>query len=159
MDQKDLFGVAGNAQVCSSEQDRITVAAHRLTVYFTDEDELPVRYRKSKSARTRSRKIKEDAILEKRFKANVQSWTKLIQTMLSKIDNRQAWRFIDLSPEVPAKARKLTDCKDFCDFTDYLILRRDKEDACPDEVGGLAWLLTPFQRKIEERIQALPSRA
>jgi hypothetical protein len=31
--------------------------------------------------------------LEKRFRANVKSWAALIETMLSKIDNRQAWRF------------------------------------------------------------------
>jgi hypothetical protein len=153
MEQTDLFRAP--AAVC--QQDRILLAAHRLAVYFTEEDELPARYRKRKPARPR--KIKEDAVLEKRFRANVKSWTELIETMLSKIDNRQAWRFIDLAPEVPATARKLVDCKDFCDFVDYLILRRDKEEACPEEVGGLAWLLMPFQRKIEERLQTLLSYA
>jgi len=97
--------------------------------------------------------------LEKRFKANVKSWTQLIETMLSKINNQQAWRFIDLSPEIAPTVRKLTECKDFCDFVDYLTLRRDKENCCADELGGITWLLMPFQRKIEERIQILPGNA
>lgn len=153
--QRDLFGTPRNTQACSQQQARITVAAHRLTVYFTEEEQLPARYRKSKpSAAAKSRKVKEDAVLEKRFRANVKAWTELIETMLSKIDNRQAWRFIDLSPEVSPAVRKLADCKDFCDFVDYIGLRRDTEGACPDEIGGLTWLLMPFQRKIEERIQS-----
>jgi hypothetical protein len=147
MEQTDLF----RASEADGQQDRILLAAFRLTVYFTDEDELPARYRKRKPAR--AKKIKEDAVLEKRFRANVKSWTELIETMLSRIDSRQAWRFIDVAPEIPPTARKVTDCKDFCDFVDYLSVRRDKEGACADEIGGLAWLLMPFQRKIEERLR------
>ena len=103
---------------------RVAIAAHRLAVDFTEEASLPVRFRKSSSS-AQPRKIKEDSNVEKRFRANVMSWTQLIETMLAKISNRLAWSFIDLSPEIPPTVRKLTDCKDFCDFVDYLILRRD----------------------------------
>ena len=133
-------------------QTRVTVASHRLAVDFTDQAGLPVRFRKSSSS-TKSRKINEDSEVEMRFKAKVTLWTQLIETMLAKISDRQAWRFIDLSPEIGPTTQKLTDCKDFCDFMDYLILRRDKEECNADELGGLALLSIAFQREIEKRIQ------
>ncbi|NLE39329.1 MAG: hypothetical protein GX621_15015 [Pirellulaceae bacterium] len=155
MSQKSLFGTPANTHECDSQQDRIAVAAHRLTVYFTEEADLPTRYKKLKSLKhTRVRKVKEDAVLEKRFRTNVQSWTRLIETMLSKIDHEQAWRFLDVSPDVSPTTQTLTDCKDFCDFVDYLALRRDREQCCSDELGGLTWLLMPLQRRIEEQIRA-----
>ena len=75
--------------------------------------------------------------------------------MLAKISNRLAWRFIDLSPEIRPTVRKVTGCKDFLDFVDYLILRRDTEKCGADELGRLALLSTTFQREIEKRIQPL----
>ncbi len=134
--------------------DRLTIAAHRLTVYFSDDEDLPARYRKANDTTAKARKVKDGALIEKRFKANVKSWTELMNTMLAKIDNEQAWRFFDLSPEIPASVRKLTDCEDFRAFLDYLILRRDKEECSADELGGISRLLCSFQRKIEERLQA-----
>ena len=76
------------------------------------------------------------------------------EVMLTKIDNVQAWRFINLSPEIGPTVRRVTDCRDFLDFTDYLILRRDKENCGADELGNLALLSVAFQREIE-RIASL----
>lgn len=156
---QDLFNMqSGGMQVgsCNSanKDTRVVIAAHRLAVEYTEEANLPVRYRKSPSS-AQSRKIKEDSEVENRFRANVMSWTQLIETMLAKISNRQAWRFIDAAPEIHPTVRKVTDCKDFCDFVDYLIQRRDKEKCSADELGGLALLSTAFQREIEKRIQPL----
>ena len=92
--------------------------------------------------------------MELRFKANVGKWTQLIETMLAKIDQRQAWRFVNLSPRINSTMRQLTDCSDFCDFTDYLILRRDVENCSADELGGLAALCVAFQREIEKSLPA-----
>jgi hypothetical protein len=155
VNDRDLFGIRNDGEACHDRRDKIAVAACRLAIHFADEADLPVRYRKS-SRPAKSRKIKDDEKLETRFKANVKAWTEVIETMLSKIDNQQAWRFIDLSPEIPPTVKKLTDSKDFCDFLEYLGMRRDKEKCSADELGGLTLLLMPFQRKIEERIGALP---
>lgn len=133
-------------------QTRVTAASHRLAVDFTDEAALPVRFRRPSSS-TKLRKINKDADVEVRFRANVRLWAQLIEAMLAEITSTQAWRFIGLSPEIGPTTRKLTDCKDFCDLTDYLILRRDKEDCSADELGGLALLSMAFQREIERRIQ------
>lgn len=77
-----------------------------------------------------------------------------METMLAKLDHGQAWRFIDLSPKCEEGMVKLTDCRDFCDFTDYLILRRDKEQCDADELGGLAQLSVVFQRQLEKQINS-----
>lgn len=133
----------------NTSKDEISVAAHRLTIYFSQDEDLPARFRRKP---TKTNRVKEDSKLEKAFKERVKSWSMLIETMLSKIDKSQAWRFVNLAPEVPPTTHSLTECQDFCDFVDYLILRRDKENTGPDEVGGLTQLLIPFQRKIQERI-------
>jgi hypothetical protein len=131
---------------------RVAVAAHRLAIRFTEDTDLPVRYRKASSS-AGSRKFKADSDLEQRFKVNVRNWTQLIKTMLAKINKLQAWRFIDISPEVGPTVRRLTDSEDFSVFTDYLILRRDKEKCSADELGGLALLSVAFQREIERRME------
>jgi len=158
-DDKDLFNMQfarmpEGSRNGANVDTKVVIAAHRLAVDFTEEANLPVRFRKLPPS-AKSRKIKEDSEVEKRFRANVMSWTQLIETLLAKISNRPAWRFIDLSPEIHPTVRTVTDCKDFCDFVDYLILRRDTEKCGADELGGLAMLLTAFQREIEKRIQPL----
>ncbi len=153
---KDLLNmqsgsISDGSRNSAHDNTKVVIAAHRLAVNFTEEASLPLRFRKS-PASAKSRKIKEDSEVEKSFKANVVLWTQLIETMLAKISNPQAWRFIDLSPEIPPTVRNLTDCKDFCNFVGYLILRRDEEKCSADELGGLALLSTTFQREIEKRI-------
>ena len=138
----------------TAADDRITLAAHKLALYFTEDTDLPARYRRLADPSRKVRKAKEDSEIEKRFKANVDSWRRLIDTMLAKIDETQAWRFINLSPQFDATIDRVTANKDFCDFVDYLILRRDKEQCDPDELGGLALLSVAFQREVERQIQS-----
>lgn len=130
---------------------RVSVAARRLAIHFTEEINLPIRFRKPLSS-AQLRKINANSEVEKRFRVSIISWTQLIDTMLAKISSRQAWRFIGLSPEIHPTARTLTECKDFLDFVDYLILRRNTEKCGADELGGLAQLLTAFQREIEKKV-------
>ena len=134
--------------------DRVSIAATRLAVAFTDDAKLPPRLRKSPgSAQTQRIKINSESESEKRLRVNVLSWSLLIEAMLSRINSVQAWRFIDLAPEVHPSVQEISACKDFCDFVDYLILRRDVEDCGSDELGAIAMLLTEFQREVEKKIQ------
>jgi len=94
-----------------------------------------------------------DSEIEKRFKVNVQVWRSLIETMLAKLKHDQAWRFVDLCPQVDGPIETIADNRDFCAFTDYLILRRDKEKCDSDELGSLAQLSVAFQRQVEKRIK------
>jgi len=134
--------------------DPVELASHRLAVHFTEDNQLPARYRKRSDSARKTRKSKEDSEIEKRFRANVESWRVLIETMLAKLNPAQAWRFINLSPRIDEGTTKLTDNTDFCAFIDYMILRRDKPQCDADELGGLAALLGAFQREIEKHIQA-----
>ncbi|MBA4031748.1 MAG: hypothetical protein C0478_12785 [Planctomyces sp.] len=133
--------------------DRIAKAAHKLALQFTEDADLPARFRRQTDSSIKPRKIKEDSEIEVRFRAKVDSWVRLIDTMISKIDQAQAWRFVHLLPQIDASHTKLTQNKDFCDFIDYLVLRRDVEQCDSDELGGLALLSVAFQREIEKRIQ------
>lgn len=139
--------------VSSPAHERVTLAAHMLAVRFTEDTDLPARYRNLSDRSRRIRKVKEDSEVEKRFKANVESWGRLIEIMLAKIDESRAWRFINLCPQLDGTIEKVTENKDFRDFVDYMILRRDKEQCGPDELGGLALLSVAFQREVENRIR------
>ena len=68
---------------------RVELAAHRLAVDFTEDNDLPPRLRKLSSP-TKSRRTKEDSEMERRFRANVKSWRQLIETMCGKICISQA---------------------------------------------------------------------
>lgn len=58
-----------------------------------------------------------------------------------------------MSPQFDRAVNSVADNKDFRDFVDYLILRRDKEQCGAEELGSLAILSVAFQREIEKRIQ------
>ena len=133
--------------------DRIAVAAHKLAVRFTEDADLPARSRRQTDSSGKPRKFKEDSDIEKRFRTNVDSWARLIETMINNIDQAQAWRFIHLLPQIDGSITRLTENQDFCDFIDYLILRRDTERCESDELGGLALLSVALQREIEKRLQ------
>lgn len=153
-DETDVQGPRVHEDAASSSADnRVIVAAHQLAVCFTEDGELPSRYRRMKASSAKIRKAKEDTEIDKRFKAKVESWRQLIETMLSNLDRNQAWRFITLRPQITAPIRRVTDNNDFCDFVDYMILRRDQEQCSPDELGGLAQLSVAFQREVENEIR------
>ncbi|MCY2990856.1 MAG: hypothetical protein NTY19_23715 [Planctomycetota bacterium] len=139
--------------VLSATDDRVVIAAHRLAVRFTEDADLPARCRRRTDPSVKIPKFKEDSEIEKRFKANVESWRTVIETMIAKLDEGQAWRFINLRPESIGRIGKVIESQDFCDFIDYMILRRDKEWCGPDELGGLALLSVALQREVEKQIQ------
>ena len=141
------------ATASSGKEYRIASAAHRLAIEFSDDADLPAKYSKSSPVSGKARKVKSDSETARRFQANVKAWGRLIETMLAKIDESQAWRFIELSPQVDNATKQITDNRDFRDFADYLALRRDRESCEPEELGGLAMLLTAFQRAVEKRVQ------
>jgi hypothetical protein len=138
--------------VSSTADEKVTVASHRLAVRFIEDSQLPTRHRRLSGQYRKISKVKKDSEVEKRLKANVASWRQLIETMLGKIDEDQAWRFVNLCPEVTDKIGKVTDSKDFREFMNYIILRRDIEQCGPDELGGLALLSAAFQWEVEKQI-------
>lgn len=151
----DMF--AGELEVCDATGSadkgrRIATAATRLAIAFSDDTDLPARYQKSSSGK--SRKVTPEARVEKRFRANVHDWRRALETMLAKLDADQAWRFIELCPSADKPISKVTESKDFCDFCDYFALRRDQEMCGPEELGCLAMLLSAFQRETEKRLKA-----
>lgn len=157
--QTEFFSTSTNAgsnHTLVETSNRIEIAAHRHAINFTEDLDLPTRYRKRPPDKTDEpatpRKQKKDSEIDRLFKANVASWRSAINTMLGKLDHLQAWRFIDLVPDVEPGLSSLTDNKDFCAFVDYLVLRRDKEKCESDELGCLAALSVAFQREIEKKI-------
>jgi len=134
--------------------DSVATAARKLAIRFTEDADLPNRFRRQTGNSSKPRKIKEDSEVEKGFRNNVASWVRIIETMMSHIDHPQAWRFINLLPDIDGSITKTTQNNDFCDFMEYVCFRRDAGDCGSDELGGLALLSVALQREIEKRIQA-----
>lgn len=130
-------------------------AAIRLARLFTEEIDLPGRLKEKENKKEKnknSQKNKENSGVEQRFQDTIKSWDKFINTMTSRVEKSQASRFLNLTPNVESDIISVAYCKDFQDFTDYFILRRDKE-MCDDlELGQLAQLHMAFQREIEQKL-------
>jgi|SRR5690554_458835 len=130
-------------------ENQIDIAANRLAISFADDIDIPARF-KSKS--DKQKKINPDSSIELRFKEDVAHWKNLITIMLDKLDSGIAWRFLNISPNPDDISKSVAYQKDFCDFIDYLVLRRDKENCDADELGRLAMLSGAFQRELEKKL-------
>ena len=130
---------------------QIKKTAEELTLKFADDSDIPTRFKKNSS--NKPTKTNLDTKIEFRFRDHVDAWTLLINSILKQIkDKDQAWRFIRVRPLIESSAKSLIDCKDFLDFTDYLIRRRDKENCDDDELGRLCMLQTAFQKEVERKL-------
>jgi hypothetical protein len=130
-------------------ENQIDIAANRLAISFADDSDIPARF-KSKSEK--QKKINPDSSIEIRFKEDVAHWKNLITIMLDKLESGIAWRFLNISPNPDDISKSVAYQKDFCDFIDYLVLRRDKENCDADELGRLAMLSGAFQRELEKKL-------
>jgi hypothetical protein len=138
----DLF----QSTALTDKQSKFDIAATKLAILFSEEIDVPKQFRKGLEKPSKSG---EDTILMKKFKSNVTHWKELIKTMLAKLEPEIAWRFINLTPIIEGIEENVAYNKDFISFTDYFVLRRDKENCNADELGRLAQLHTSFQRIIE----------
>jgi len=143
---------------------QIITVASKLALKFADDPDIPSRLRKkSKQKELKQNKIEQEETaelskVEQRFQEKLSNWELLIKRMLEKIDNEKAWRFLLIKPVVEEGIKSATESKDFTDFLDYLILRRDKENCEPIELGYLCMLHTEFQREIERKIENTTNR-
>jgi hypothetical protein len=138
----DLFQSAALAD----NQSKLNIAATKLAIIFSEESDIPKQYRKGLEKPAKSG---EETILMKKFKSNVARWRDLIKTMLDRIDPEIAWRFINLTPKIVDSETNAAYNEDFLAFTDYFVIRRDKENCNPEELGRLAQLHTAFQKTLE----------
>lgn len=137
-----------NTSSSAEIEDRIRMSAQRLAVRFTREVDLPPRLARA-SRTSQVREPASDSEAERRLATNVQAWERVIQTMVNKIPDPTVWRLIALMPEVKRDVSSISECQDFLELVDYLVLRRDNEGCDDDELGLLATLVTGFQREVE----------
>lgn len=126
--------------------------ALELSLLFSEEADIPNRYKKSKSKMQKT--INPDSNTEKRFQKNIQDWITTITSILENTsDINQAWRFIRIAPMIiDSSITSVTRNQDFIDFNNYLHKRRDLDRCHSDELGYLCLLHNAFQKKIESSI-------
>jgi hypothetical protein len=136
------------------EEKNVNIAI-RLARLFSEDSDLPARLKNKEDKKDKTKttaKSSENSGIEQRFQENIKSWEKFITTMKSKIDTVQAVRFLNINPKIEPNIANAAHCRDFHEFTEYFILRRDKENCDNEELGKLAQLYTAFQKEIDRRI-------
>jgi PAS domain-containing protein len=128
--------------------DAASIAASQLALRFTDDADIPGRFKN----RNQTAGKKTGSKIEQRFKQNVDEWRFLVDEMLRRLEPGLAWRIINGNPGEVLPGSRVTETPDFIAAQDYLSQRRDQEGATSAEVGGLAMLVTAFQKEIERRI-------
>ncbi|WP_421871984.1 hypothetical protein [Marinoscillum sp.] len=124
--------------------------ATQLALKFTDESEIPVRYKKKSK-----KKFDPDSKIEINFQEQIQRWKEVIESILTHInDPDQALRFIDSKPIVEDNLATVTKNQDFLDFLNFLIQRRDVDNCGSSELGSLCMLHGVLQKKIESQIES-----
>lgn len=141
---KDLFDNESKV-----ENSPVLNAAYRLAIIFSEEKDIPAHYRKSSE---KQKKTNEDSLIMKRFMNKVNIWKDAITMILERVEPNMAWRFINLNPRIEENIKSAVYNKDFIEFTNYFVQRRDIENCDYDELGCLAELYTGFQRKIDKEI-------
>lgn len=135
-------------------ENSIKTVAIKLAILFSDESNIPSRYKIKNKDSEKKQKYNHDSSIEIKFQKEIKEWEENIYTMLSKIDNDIAWRFLNIKPKSEDNIRRVADCKDFSLINDYLVLRRDIENCSSNEIGRLAMLSVAFQREIENVINS-----
>jgi hypothetical protein len=130
----------------------ISRTAYELALRFQDKSDIPTRIKNKK--RGKNTKPETNSIVEQKFQGHLLTWTEVIHSILRHVsDNEQAWRFIRMKPKLEDQSiLSVTLCKDFIDFNDLLVKRRDIDKCSPDELGKICILLTEFQKEIEKQI-------
>jgi hypothetical protein len=130
-------------RIKNKKNKKIQEDSNELALLFSEERDIPERFK--------NKKMQEDSKVEQRFQNDVRTWQTVIKTMLLKIDNEKAWRFIRLKPKIEPQIKSVAYAQDFIDFTDYFILRRDIDQCDHEELGFLSKLYMEFQKEIEKR--------
>lgn len=130
----------------------IMTAAHELTLKFQDDSDIPERFNSGRSEPVK--KFQRNSQIEQRFQQHVMNWENTIRTILNHIPDRdQAWRFIRMTPKIDEMPiGSVTENRDWNEFFDYLVVRRDDVKCGPDELGHLCMLHTALQRVVEKTI-------
>lgn len=141
---KDLFDSEFKA-----ENSPVVNASYRLAIIFSEEKDIPAQYRRSSD---KQKKKNEDSPIMNRFKDNVNIWKNTVSSILERVEPNMAWRFINLNPRIEENIKSVVYNRDFIEFTNYLVQRRDIEDCDSKELGCLVELHTGFQKKIENEL-------
>jgi len=128
-------------------------AARKLAIRFSDDSDVPARFRTGRVAQERRRKASLDTQIEDRFRDRIRIWTSIVLDINQRLDSGLGQRFINSAPTLDG-ARSVTACPDFQRLLDYLILRRDIEGCSGDELGYLSALFTAFQASIEDDLSS-----
>ncbi|WP_425391426.1 hypothetical protein [Ekhidna sp.] len=123
--------------------------ATQLALGYADESDIPTRFKK----RT-NKKYDPDSNIEIRFQEQIDRWEEVVNSILNHVaDPDQALRFINSNPIIEDGTQSVTMNKDFLDFLDFLIQRRNINECGSSELGSLCMLHGTMQKKIETEIR------
>lgn len=126
---------------------QIEVIATRLAIAFSEESEIPAKY-KSVS----KQKVEKETNIQRKFEEKISDWKKTISEIIDHFGFNMGAQYIFMKPNVPKSAKSLTDCRCFSEFNDYLRMRRDIYSCNDGELSCLVLLFGEIQKAIEFEI-------
>jgi len=132
-------------QTSFADSERSRDIALELAIRYSEDVALPARHRPGYTGKGR---VRAEAAIEEAFQAKVDAYHAAITHMLGHLDSDLAWRVIESAPMSGGDYATVTECRDFLRMNDYLVLRRDIEHCCPEELGCLCNLLGTLQSAI-----------
>jgi hypothetical protein len=126
---------------------QIKTESIKLAIKYCDSSEIPRRFKEKKSES--DKKINLNTQIEINFQLRVNDWENTLTLLLEKMDTNLAWIFIYQKPTKEPEIKSAAYHREFKLFTDYLILRRDKENCDDGELACLSMLHTSFQKQID----------
>jgi hypothetical protein len=130
----------------------IKTTSIKLAINYADSLDIPIRFREKKSEN--EKKINFNTQIERNFQEKVNDWEKTLTILLQNVETDLAWSFINNKPQKENNIKSAAYHSQFKIFTDYLILRRDKENCENGELSCLALLHTSFQKEIDDQLKA-----
>lgn len=126
------------------DESKYYTLSEKLAIKFTEELYIPERFKrklKNKSRLNTDKEINWNKIVKK--------WIVFIDGLYKNLDSNFVDRVVNFNPIIDSDS--FTNNKDFIEFTDYFIKRRDLENCDNDELGKLAMLHTALQQTIEKK--------
>ena len=128
----------------------VTNAAIRITLRFTQVEDLPERFTRKKEDLLIN--FKKDTVAERRFQFEIKEWERFINYLLVYESTDLLWRFLSTNPLVEPGINSVSKCSDFINLTDLFIQIRDKNQIPPEIIGKYSQLLSAFQKEIESKL-------
>jgi NAD-dependent DNA ligase len=126
---------------------QIDVLAIRLAIVYSEESDVPAKYKSNKK-----KMVEKETNIQQKFDEKINDWKLTLNEMFNCLGKNIAAQYIFFTPVVSKGVKSVTESAQFLQFNEYLIKRRDIENCGDGELGCLVELFGTIQKAIEKEM-------